>query len=180
MAAAHRRSDVAITLARQSRDLLRERWTGGDTRAGGVIIEVENAGLKQAFPQADWLWIDFMFIDAVAGLPQIQAGKVNAIAVAGAKRAPALPQVATVAETYPHIDMQAWQTIAAPKGTPMAVVNRLNAEMNKLLETPELRATLLKLGVDANPMSVQALNELIATDEKRFGDLVRAVGVKAN
>lgn len=124
--------------------------------------------------------IDFMFIDAVAGLPQIQAGKVNAIAVAGAKRAPALPQVATVAETYPRIDMQAWQTIAAPKGTPMAVVNRLNAEMNKLLETPELRATLLKLGVDANPMSVQALNELIATDEKRFGDLVRAVGVKAN
>ncbi|MBC7468865.1 MAG: tripartite tricarboxylate transporter substrate binding protein [Ramlibacter sp.] len=124
--------------------------------------------------------IDFMFIDAVAGLPQIQAGKVNAIAVAGAKRAPALPQVATVAETYPRIDMQAWQSIAAPKGTPMAVVSRLNAEMNKLLETPELRATLLKLGVEANPMSVQGLNELIATDEKRFGDLVRAVGVKAN
>lgn len=123
--------------------------------------------------------IDFMFIDAVAGLPQIQAGKVNAIAVAGASRAPALPQVATVAETYPKIDIQAWQSIAAPKGTPAAVVNRLNAEMNKLLETAEMRATLLKLGVEANPMSVVALNELIATDEKRFGDLVRAVGVKA-
>lgn len=124
--------------------------------------------------------IDFMFIDVVAGLPQVQAGKVNAIAVAGARRSAALPQVATVAETYPKIDMQAWQTIAAPRDTPMAIVNRLNAEMNKLLETPELRATLLKVGVEANPMSVQALNELIATDEKRFGDLVRAVGVKAN
>jgi tripartite-type tricarboxylate transporter receptor subunit TctC len=123
--------------------------------------------------------IDFMFIDAVAGLPQIQAGKVNVIAVAGARRAAALPQVATVAETFPGIDMQAWQTIAAPKATPMAVVNKLNADMNKLLETPELRATLLKLGVEANPMSVAALNELIARDEKRFGDLVRAVGVKA-
>jgi tripartite-type tricarboxylate transporter receptor subunit TctC len=122
--------------------------------------------------------IDFMFIDAVAGLPQIQAGKVNAIAVAGAKRSPALPQVATVAETYPKIDIQAWQSIAAPKGTPAAIVNRLNAEMNKLLETAEMHATLLKLGVEANPMSVAALNELIATDEKRFGDLVRAVGVK--
>lgn len=123
--------------------------------------------------------IDFMFIDAVAGLPQIQAGKVNVIAVAGAGRAQALPQVATVAETYPKIDIQAWQSIAAPKGTPAALVTRLNAEMNKLLETAEMRATLLKLGVEANPMSVAALNELIAVDEKRFGDLVRAVGVKA-
>lgn len=76
--------------------------------------------------------------------------------------------------------MQAWQTIAAPRDTPMAIVNRLNAEMNKLLETPEVRATLLKVGVEADPMSVQALNELIATDAKRFGDLVRGVGVKAN
>lgn len=124
--------------------------------------------------------IDFMFIDAVAGMPQIQAGKVNVIAVAGARRHPALPQVATVAETYPRIDMYAWQTIAAPRATPMAVVNRLNAEINKLLETSEMQAVLQRVGVEANPMSVAALNELIVTDEKRFGDLVRAVGVKAN
>jgi tripartite-type tricarboxylate transporter receptor subunit TctC len=85
-----------------------------------------------------------------------------------------------VAETYPRIDMSAWQTIAAPKATPMAVVNRLNAEINKLLETPEMHAALQRVGVEANPMSVAALNELIAADEKRFGDLVRAIGVKAN
>ncbi|MFC5497048.1 Bug family tripartite tricarboxylate transporter substrate binding protein [Caenimonas terrae] len=124
--------------------------------------------------------IDFMFIDAVAGLPQIQAGKVNVIAVAGARRHPTLPQVATVAETYPRIDMFAWQTIAAPKATPLALVNRLNAEINKLLDTPEMHAALQRVGVEASPMSVAALNELIASDEKRFGDLVRAVGVKAN
>lgn len=124
--------------------------------------------------------IDFMFIDAVAGLPQIQAGKVNVIAVAGARRHSTLPQVATVAETFPRIDMSAWQTIAAPRATPMAVVNRLNAEMNKLLETAEMQALLQRVGVEANPMSVAALNELIATDEKRFGELVRAVGIKAN
>lgn len=124
--------------------------------------------------------VDFMFIDAVAGLPQIQANKINVIAVAAPKRLPALPNVPTVAEAYPRIDLQAWQTIAAPRATPMSVVSRLNAEMNKLLETAEMRATLQKLGVEANPMSVQALNELIAADEKRFADLVRAVGVKAN
>jgi len=52
--------------------------------------------------------------------------------------------------------------------------------MNKQLELPEVRAMLLKVGVEANPMSVQALNELIAVDAKRFGDLVAPVGVKAN
>ncbi|KQT08129.1 Bug family tripartite tricarboxylate transporter substrate binding protein [Ramlibacter sp. Leaf400] len=124
--------------------------------------------------------IDFMFLDAVAAMPQIQAGKINAIAVAAARRTQALPQVATVAETFPQIDLQAWQTVAAPRATPMPVVQRLNAEINKALDSAEGRAALQKVGVDANPMSVQALNELIARDEKRLGDLVRAAGLKAS
>ena len=124
--------------------------------------------------------IDFMFLDAVAGMPQIQANKVGVIAISASRRLAALPQVATVAETYPKIDIQAWQAIAAPRDTPAPVVARLNAEINKMLEAPEVRATLLRSGVEANPMSVQALNDLIAVDNKRFGDLVRAAGVKAS
>ncbi len=124
--------------------------------------------------------VDFMFIDAVAGMPQIQARKINVIAIAAAKRLPDLPQVATVAETYPKIDLQAWQAIAAPRDTPAPIVARLNAEINKMLETAEVRATLQKFGVEGNPMSVQALNDLIVVDNKRFGDLVRAAGVKAS
>ena len=124
--------------------------------------------------------IDFMFLDAVAGMPQIQANKIGVIAVSAAKRLSELPQVATVAETYPKIDLQAWQAIAAPRGTPAAVVARLNTEINKMLESPDVRATLQKFGVEGTPMSVPALNELIAVDNKRFGDLVRAAGVKAN
>ena len=124
--------------------------------------------------------LDFMFLDAVAGMPQIQANKVGVIAISASRRLAALPQVTTVAETYPKIDIQAWQAIAAPRDTPAPVVARLNAEINKMLEAPDVRATLLKSGVEANPMSVQALNDLIAVDNKRFGDLVRAAGVKAN
>ena len=124
--------------------------------------------------------LDFMFLDAVAGMPQIQANKVGVIAISASRRLAALPQVATVAETYPKIDIQAWQAIAAPRDTPAPVVARLNAEINKMLEAPDVRATLLKSGVEANPMSVQALNDLIAVDNKRFGDLVRAAGVKAS
>ncbi|CAN5518311.1 tripartite tricarboxylate transporter substrate binding protein [soil metagenome] len=123
--------------------------------------------------------IDFMFLDAVAALPQIQAGKINVLAVAVDKRLASMPQLPTVAEIYPRLDLQAWQTISAPKGTPADLVNRLNAEINKSLGSAEGRVALANVGVEAKPMSVTALNELIARDEKRLGDLVRSIGLKA-
>ena len=123
--------------------------------------------------------IDFMFLDVVAALPQVQAGKINAIAVSAARRLRALPNVPTVAETYPSIDVQAWQSIVAPKGTPDSVVQRLNAELNKQLGEAETRVALQTVGVEPNPMSVAALNELIGRDVRRFGELVRAIGLKA-
>ena len=124
--------------------------------------------------------IDFMFLDVVAALPQVRAGKLNAIAVSSAQRLPALPNLPTVSEIYPAIDVQAWQSVVAPKGTPDAVVQKLNAEANRQLNDPEVRKSLLAIGVMANPMSTAALNELIAHDAKRFGDLVRTLGLKAS
>ena len=123
--------------------------------------------------------VDFMFLDAVAAMPQIQAGKVHVIAIAGSQRAAALPNVATVTETYPAIDTQAWQALVAPRGTPAAIVDRLNAEINRHIESADGRAQLLRMGVDANPMSVKALAELIARDEQRLGALVRTNNIKA-
>ena len=124
--------------------------------------------------------IDFMFLDAVAALPQISANKINVIAVAASKRNSNLPNVPTVSETFPLIDIQAWQTIAAPKNTPVAIVQRLNEEINKSLDSPEGRASLQRVGVDANPLSLKALEELIAKDEKRLGNLVKSLGLKAS
>ena len=124
--------------------------------------------------------IDFMFLDAVAALPQISANKINVIAVAASKRNSNLPNVPTVSETFPLIDIQAWQTIAAPKNTPAAIVQRLNEEINKSLDSPDGRASLQRVGVDANPLSLKALEELIAKDEKRLGNLVKSLGLKAS
>ena len=124
--------------------------------------------------------IDFMFLDAVAALPQISANKINVIAVAASRRNTNLPNVPTVSETFPLIDIQAWQTIAAPKNTPVAIVQRLNEEINKSLDSPDGRASLQRVGVDANPLSLKALEELIAKDEKRLGNLVKSLGLKAS
>ena len=124
--------------------------------------------------------IDFMFLDAVAALPQISANKINVIAVAASRRNPNLPNVPTVSETFPSIDLQAWQTIAAPKNTPPAIIQRLNEEINKSLDAPDGRASLQRVGVDANPLGLKALEELIARDEKRLGNLVKSLGLKAS
>ena len=124
--------------------------------------------------------IDFMFLDAVAALPQISANKINVIAVAASRRNINLPNVPTVSETFPSIDIQAWQTIAAPKNTPPAIIQRLNEEINKSLDSPDGRASLQRVGVDANPLSLKALEELIARDEKRLGNLVKSLGLKAS
>ena len=121
---------------------------------------------------------DFMFIDAVAGLPQIEAGKVRAIAVAAPARLPALPQVPTVTETFADIDLQAWQCIAAPRGTPMPIVEQLNADIDRQLQMPEAREVLQRYGVQANPMPVAELNRFIAADVKRFATLVTLAGIK--
>lgn len=124
--------------------------------------------------------IDFMFLDLVAAMPQIQAKKVNVIAVAGPKRVASLADVPTVPETFAAIDTQAWQSVVAPKGTPAAVVDRLNAEINRHLDLPESRAQLLRMGVEANPMPVKAFQDLIVKDEQRLGNLVRSIGIKVN
>src|SRR5690606_651247 len=109
----------------------------------------------------------------------IAAGKVKVLAVAASKRLAALPNVPTVVETHPRIDLQAWQAIAAPKGTPVAIVQRLNQAINDALDSEQGREALMKMGVAGNPLSVRALEALMARDEQRLGDLVRSLGLKA-
>ncbi len=78
--------------------------------------------------------IDFMFLDVVAALPQIRAGAIKPIAVLASRRLPALPTLPTVAEVYPSIDVQAWQSIVAPAKTPNDIVRKLNADINRELD----------------------------------------------
>ena len=124
--------------------------------------------------------IDFMLIDVSIGMPQVRAGKIKLLAVASSKRSALAPETPTLNETYPKLDLQAWQSIAAPAGTPPAVVARLNAEINRDLGTPEFRAELSKVGVEARPMGVAEFNEMIRRDAPRWAELVKLSGAKAN
>jgi tripartite-type tricarboxylate transporter receptor subunit TctC len=124
--------------------------------------------------------IDFMFIDVAIAMPQIRAGRVRPIAVTGSRRSPLAPEVPAMTEFDPQIDLQAWQAIAVPNGTPAEIVGRLNGELNKALGTTEFREQLAGVGVEANPMSVDALNDLIRRDAARWAELVQRSGARVD
>jgi tripartite-type tricarboxylate transporter receptor subunit TctC len=124
--------------------------------------------------------IDFMLIDASIGMPQVRAGKVKLLAVAAPRRSALSPETPTLVEAWPKLDLQAWQSIAAPAATPAAIVAKLNAEINRELATPEFKAELARVGVDARPMSVVEFNDMVRRDAPRWAELVKASGAKAN
>ena len=123
--------------------------------------------------------IDFMLIDVSVGMPQVRAGKVKLLAVASSKRSSLAPDTPTLTETYPKLDLQAWQSIAAPAGMPASIVARLHDDINQELATPEFREQLVKVGVEARPMSVADFNEMVRKDAPRWAELVKMSGAKA-
>lgn len=124
--------------------------------------------------------VDFMFIDVSIGLPQVQAGKVKLLAVASAKRSSLMPDTPTLIESHPKLDLGIWQGLAAPARTPAAVLEKVNAEVNKMLAIPAVRERLVKVGVEPHPMSVAAFNEMIRKDAPRWAELVERSGAKAD
>lgn len=121
--------------------------------------------------------MDGMWLDAAVALPQLQAGRLRALAVSGPQRHEPSPSVPTLAETHDGMTLQAWQALVAPAGTPAAIVTRLNAAVNTALADAEMAGRLRQVGVTPMPMAPDALASLIASDAERWAALVRAAGI---
>lgn len=117
----------------------------------------------------------------IATAPQITSGKLRGIAVTSAKRSSSLPNVPTFLEAgIKEIDITAWNAWIAPRGTPVAVVDRLNSELRKVLSDPDTQAKLRALGYEPDgKLSPAQVNEFVRLEEKKWGDLIRSGGIKA-
>ena len=112
-------------------------------------------------------------------LPQIQAGKLRAVAVASQKRWPELPNVPALAEAgFPGFPPDIWYGLVAPAGTPAPVVAKLNAAVNARLKSPEMRSTLAKLGLDPRPLTAQQFGDILASEVRQWADLAKQTGIK--
>jgi tripartite-type tricarboxylate transporter receptor subunit TctC len=123
--------------------------------------------------------IDMMFEQTYAALPSIEAGKTRALAVTSEKRLPSLPDVPTMAELgYPQATVSNWLGLVAPKGTPPAVVRRLNEAYNKALATPDIRDRIVGPGNEIGGGTPEAFAAFIESESRRWPALVKAAGIK--
>ena len=124
--------------------------------------------------------VQSMFDNTPSALPHVQGGRLRAIAITSATRSPLLPDVPTVAESgFPGFDVQSWFGLAAPAGTPKPVIDRLNAELNKVLAAPELRQRFQDLAASPEPGTPEQMRSFAVAETQRWREVVKTSGAKA-
>jgi tripartite-type tricarboxylate transporter receptor subunit TctC len=121
--------------------------------------------------------IDLMVSSVPSAIGQIQAGKLRPLAVTSARRSSSLPDVPTVAELgYKGFDVSTWYGLFMPAGTPKSVVNAMNAEVNKLLAMPDMKAAIIAQGAEPEAMTPEQLEALLKNDYQKWRAIVEASG----
>jgi tripartite-type tricarboxylate transporter receptor subunit TctC len=134
-------------------------------RGGSESLADFLAGHVQAFAEGN-------------ALPHIKAGKVKLLAVVDSERHPEFPDVPMMTEIYPEYDIINWFGLFAPKGTPEAIVRRLNAEINKIAVQPEIKEHFLKLALKTRVSTPEELGARLRKDFDRYGALVRELNIR--
>ncbi|WP_219765052.1 Bug family tripartite tricarboxylate transporter substrate binding protein [Neoroseomonas alba] len=123
--------------------------------------------------------IDFSFATAPSVLPQIEAGKLRALAVPTLTRSRLLPNVPTVAESgVPGFDVPGWYAVVAPRGTPEPAIARLASAMRTALDEPEVTATLNRNGLEPKPSTPAELAAAWAEERAKWEPIIRESGIR--
>jgi len=121
---------------------------------------------------------DVLFNGMLATLPPVKSGKLRLLAVSSEKRNPALPDTPTVAETLPGFLTGSWQGVLAPAGTPPELVARLQAELARILHTPDMKERLQQQGADPIGSPPAESAKFLRDERDRFTKLVKETGYK--
>jgi tripartite-type tricarboxylate transporter receptor subunit TctC len=124
--------------------------------------------------------VDFFFSGFPAAVPHVKAGTLKLLAVSSGKRSGVAPDVPTVAEAarIAGFDIALWQGFFAPRGTPKEVVARLNAEINRILNEPDIKQKLLEQGADVSPMTVDQFAAFAKAEITKFQAIINEAGLK--
>jgi tripartite-type tricarboxylate transporter receptor subunit TctC len=122
--------------------------------------------------------VDICLMSTPLILPHIQAGKVKAIAAGGKQRMAVLPNVPTLAETYPGFEQISWFGLLAPTGLPREVAARVHADMARTLAVPEVRQRLTERGFDVVASSPEEFLRFARAESDKLGKLIRDNGIK--
>jgi tripartite-type tricarboxylate transporter receptor subunit TctC len=142
---------------------------------GTQITHIPFKGTPETIVEVSAGRVDFMFTPVLSSIPSIRDNRMRALAVSTAKRSTALPDVPTVAEAgLPGFVFDFWIGLLAPAKTPRAIVNRLNAEVRKVLAQPEVLERLSKLGAEPMPMTPERFDAYIKEEFNTLGAIMKA------
>ena len=123
--------------------------------------------------------VDLMFDQMYSAVPSIKAGKLRPIAITSKKRSPLLPNVPSFAELgYPKVEVLNWQGLIAPKGTPKAIIDQLNAAANQVLRDPTLRELMLSQGNEIGGGTPADFAALIKAEAAKWSAVVKTANIK--
>jgi tripartite-type tricarboxylate transporter receptor subunit TctC len=150
------------------------------TRAGVDVTHVPYKGNGPATSDLLGGQVSAMFLQYAVAKPHVAGGKLVMLATPSGKRSPAIPDVPTLAESgLPGFDVEPWFGIVAPAGTPAAIVNRLNAEIGKIMQQNDVKDLLASFGAAPSVSSPQEFGKFIDSEVTRWAEVVKASGAKA-
>ena len=147
--------------------------------AGITANHVPYKGTAEALVEVAAGRLDWIYVPVAAAVPLIKDGRLKALAVSSKARIAPLPDVPTMAEAgLPGGEYMFWIGLLAPRKTPRAIVDRLNAETVKVLGAAELRERFRGMGAEAFPMKPADLDAFLAADTEKMGRVVKAANIK--
>jgi tripartite-type tricarboxylate transporter receptor subunit TctC len=162
--------------------------TGGPLHLAGELfnmlagVKTQHIAYKGGGPaMTDLLGghVQMMFSPPPESIPHIRSGKLKAIAVSGNSRSPALPQVPTFAEAgMPGFTAKNWFGVLAPAGTPKPIVDKLSAEIARILALPDIREKLLSQGMDPYVSTPEQFAALLRSDLALYAKIIKSANIK--
>jgi tripartite-type tricarboxylate transporter receptor subunit TctC len=147
---------------------------------GVDIVHIPYKGTVQAVTDLLAGQIQIVFSDMAPALPHIKSGKLRAIAVTSSQRSASLPDVPTISESgLPGFSSGVWWSVLGPKGTPVEIVNRINSEIGKMMQSADVREAYAKLGITPQHSTPSKVLENIRAESPVMAKILKAAGVEA-
>jgi tripartite-type tricarboxylate transporter receptor subunit TctC len=148
--------------------------------AGIDVVHIPYKGTPEALNDTLAGRVTYFFSPISAALPNIREGKLLALGVSTSKRSSALPNVPTIAEAaLPGFDYNLWVGVFAPAGTPPDIVDKINKDVDRALQTAEIKDRLATLGAEAMPMTPAEFHKFVQAEIDESAKVIKAAGIKA-
>jgi tripartite-type tricarboxylate transporter receptor subunit TctC len=146
---------------------------------GVSIVHVPYKGTVQAVADLVAGQVQLVFADMVPAMPHIKSGRLRPLAVTIPERSPALPEVPTMIEAgVPGYSATLWWAVALPRGAGEGLVRRLNGELQRIITLPDVQERYASLGMNPAHSTPREVTELIRSDTRKFGPILKAAGVE--